>query len=335
MTGHTSAGTGAALRATLCLALIAVALGSGPVRAGYCAGDKARLRTTLERLSHTLHMAAQGARIAVRHVGLKTRTAVIQLALWNLHCQSHQRLAEGLAADERPSPAGLAQSLRPLWNRSVELRRGLDWQAGEAAPALEEAVRLSLAARIGCRAIRNADPGACQPLEELLPVRFDGCQQDAVLMGALLSHRCEPEVVDRIASKVDVPADALRAYCRAVAGSDPMACERVPGLPPGEVPACKALAARREEACGGTSGREDRSAACRRQVRMHAVIQGRLVDWEALRRAGVGVLDRAHLVSGRDRSRPCAEIALLVHDILAARFFDLHSWRGLPLPRLW
>ncbi len=334
MTGLTTHIPGSLRRVALPLVL-AVVLGAGPARAGFCAGDRARIQTSLERLGHSLHLAAEGVKIAVRHVGLNTRTAAIQLALWTLHWQSRQLVAERLASEQPPSMADLTQALRPIWDRSVALRRGLGWQAGEAAPALEEALRQVLAARVGCRAIRAADPGACQPLVELLPVRFEGCQQDALLVGVLLSHRCEADVVEGIAAKAGVPVDALRAYCQAVSGSDPSACEQVPGLPSDEVPACEALAGRGVGACEAVAEDEKRAAACRRQVRLHDVVQGRSADWKALERDNVGVLDRAHLISGRDRSRPCAEVALLVHDLLAARFFDLHSRLGLAVPRLW
>ena len=330
MADVTSSRTGAAL-----LVVVAIGLGGPAARAGYCAGDRARLQIITERLGHALHLAVEEVRIGVRHVGLKSRTAAIQLALWSLHLQSRQSLADGLAQQETPSADGLVETLRPLWERSVELRRGLEWQAGESGPALDETVRYALAAKIGCRAIQAADPGTCLPLADLFPELLQSCQQDALMVGLIFSHRCEPELVERTAARAGVPTEALLAYCRAVAGSDPAACEQVPGLPPVEVSQCKALAGQGEAACRDEPGAEQRGGSCRRQVVLYGVVRGRPVDWTALGRIGVRILDRAHLVSGRDSAVPCADVALLVHDLRAARFFDLDCWMGLPLPRLW
>lgn len=306
-------------------------------QAGFCAGDRDRFRVRLERLGYDLHMLSEQARILARHFVLTGRDALVPLGLWMLHWRARQRLAQSLEAGGAPPGAReLVSLLLPDWRRSVQLRRAFGREADPVGETLEQTVRQVLAAEVGCRAVRSADVGPCQVLAELAPRTFNACREDTLLLGVIYSHRCDGAIVEPLAEQMQLSADGLAAYCRVLAAADPAGCAQVPGLPDGERGICRALATLDAGACATVAdAAEDpgRAEACRRQVLLHRSVRGGPLRWSRLRGSHVGAVEFSHLVAARDPSASCARVSLLVYDILAARFFDLDTLLGLPVPR--
>ena len=224
----------------------------GPASAGYCAGDKERVKKTFERMSFSFDQTIGLIQVRFVHpVRIQARFVVARMALWSLYVQSRQIVLESLLAGE----LGREQmdAIGRLWARADEVRQSIGRPvSGKPRPAqggpavIMENVVGSWAV---CRAVRDQHSQACQMLDALNPDLAESCRAPSANIGdfvrhcrssgflalrtliAELRHRCEakgPDAGPLCAGVLAYDGEEL-AGCRAIENDDISAC-RGPGL---------------------------------------------------------------------------------------------------------
>ncbi len=299
--------------------------------AGYCGSYEDSMRKLLDRVEYKARMFISNGLNWLQNLLHMGFFRAPRLALWQLHWQSREALAEGLRRNAKDLER-LGDAVRPFWERSQDVRRFYNQEELDVDGSLRETMDSAMVVWSVCRAVSEARMEYCR-----LPGSSDRdakrlCPSLVLRLGLLYRGRCsDGRATAEAARMLGVEPDVFRRLCRVLAEGRAEHCTSFGFMGKKIVTICQAIAGRQASACSGWPKDEKDSSGCLREFETYEVVVGRrpLGSWARSYDPFRAEMIALRSVSGQTS---CMNMALKAYDEKSFSFFGLvyRSWYPLP-----
>ena len=295
--------------------------------AGFCAGDREKLRTTLERTLTGLARGLEEAKMGWAVPFFKRLPGyLVRVALWAEFSKSRQTVVDMLSSGTANSSR--IKSVGQSWQRAAEFRRMLglkDLQGPEEM--LMWALEGSMLRFATCAMTAQKSPEPCFSLSGINTKLVLDCR--ALWVDVRSAHAACASLRVRLSSYL---GDLARSWCRLTTNGTKAECERY-GY--GEAPErriCRALLSDDLAACVAKDLSKFESRSCLSALVLDRFLGGRCSEAEFKSTYGDPFFATA-ILAGTRSGRNCFSVALDHYDAIAAGHFSVRnlSFGSLPV----